>query len=68
MCAIGRTGGTQSNTVPVSVQRSGETYRLTVAVPNRGNSTLLIFAKPKGARSERVKSYEGIASFTVVKG
>lgn len=68
MCALGRLGDSESATVPVSVQRSGETYRLTVSVPKRGNSTLLIFAKPKGSRSERVKSYEGIASFTVVKG
>lgn len=68
MCALGRPGGSESATVPVSVQRSGQTYRLTVAVPKRGNSTLLIFAKPKGSRSERVKSYEGIASFTVVNG
>ncbi|MCC5612631.1 hypothetical protein LC612_39555 [Nostoc sp. CHAB 5834] len=68
MCALGRAGGTQSTTVPVNVQRFGETYRLTVAVPNRGNSTLMVFAKPKGTRSERVKSYEGIASFTVIKG
>ena len=68
MCALGRFGGSESTTVPVSVQRSGETYRLTVSVPQRGNSTLLVFAKPKGSRSERVKSYEGIVSFTVVKG
>lgn len=68
MCAIGRAGGTQSTAVPVNVQRSGDLYRLTIAVPNRGNSTLLVFAKPKGSRSERVKSYEGIASFTVIKG
>ena len=68
MCALGRFGGSESTTIPVSVQRSGETYRLTVSVPQRGNSTLLVFAKPKGSRSERVKSYEGIVSFTVVKG
>ena len=68
MCALGLFGGSHSATVPVSVQRSGQTYRLTVSVPHRGNSTLLVFAKPKGTRAERVKSYEGIASFTVVKG
>lgn len=68
MCALGRLGGAESTTVPVSVQRSGETYRLTVSVPQRSHSTLLVFARPKGVRSERVKSYEGIASFTVVKG
>ena len=67
MCALGRLGGSKSATVPVSVQRLGETYRLTVSVPQRSNSTLLVFARPKGSRSERVKSYEGIASFTVVK-
>lgn len=67
MCALGRVGGSESATVPVSVQRLGETYRLTVSLTNRGNSTLLIFAKPKGSRSERVKSYEGIVSFTVIK-
>ena len=68
MCALGQFRSSQSTTVPVSVQRSGGTYRLTVSVPQRGSSTLLVFAKPKGSRSERVKSYEGIASFTVVKG
>lgn len=68
MCALGRVGGTESTTIPVNVQRSGETYRITIAVPQRGNSTLLLFAKPKGAQPERVKSYEGIASFTVMKG
>lgn len=67
MCALGRLGDPDSPTVPIAVQRSGETYRLTISVPNRGNSTLLVFAKPK-SRSERTKSYEGIASFTVVKG
>ena len=68
MCALGRLGGSESTTVPVTTQRLGETYRLTVSVPRRGNSTLLVFAKPTSSRSERTKSYEGIASFTVVKG
>ena len=68
MCALGRLGGSESTTVPINVQRSGGTYRLTVSVPQRGNSTLLVFAKPKSSRSERIKSYEGIVSFTVTKG
>ena len=68
MCALGRSGGSESPTVPVSVQQSGQTYRLTISVPHRGNYTLSVFAKPKSTRSERTKSYEGIASFTVVKG
>jgi len=68
LCALGRFGGTGSETVPVRVQRTGETYRLTVSVPQRGNSTLLVFARPKTLRLAGTKSYEGIASFTVVKG
>ncbi len=68
MCAIGRLGGSTASHVPVSIRRSGDTYQLTVPIKQRGNSTLCIYAKPKGSRSERVKSYEGIATFTVVKG
>ncbi|MCK8493442.1 Kyphoscoliosis peptidase [Spirosoma sp. RP8] len=67
MCSIGRQGGSTASHVPVSVRRSGNKYELTVPVAQRGNSTLYVFAKPKGPRMERVKSYEGIASFTVVK-
>ncbi|MFD2569078.1 transglutaminase domain-containing protein [Spirosoma soli] len=68
MCSLSRVGGSTATHIPVNIQRSGETYHLTVPVTQRGNSTLYVFAKPKGARSERVKSYEGIASFTIVKG
>lgn len=68
MCALDRFGSSESSSIPVSVQRSGELYRLTVSVPQRGNSTLLVFARLKGPRSELVKSYEGIVSFTVVNG
>jgi hypothetical protein len=33
----------------------------------RGDNTLYVFAKRQGPRSERVKSFEGIAAFTVTK-
>lgn len=68
MCSLGRPGGATTTTVPVRIQRVGSAYQLTMPISQRGNSTLYVFAKPKGPRSERVKSYEGIASFTVVKG
>jgi transglutaminase/protease-like cytokinesis protein 3 len=67
MCSIGRQGGSTATHLPVTIRRSGNTYQLTVPISQRGNSTLYIFAKSKGPRTERVKSYEGIASFTVVK-
>ena len=68
MCALGQSNSSSSSTVPVSVQRVGDTYRLTVSVPQRGSSILSVFSRPKGTRSERQKTYEGIASFRVVKG
>ncbi|GAB3893360.1 transglutaminase domain-containing protein [Spirosoma agri] len=67
LCSMGRQGGSTATDLPVTIRRSGSTYQLSVPVSQRGNSTLYIFAKSKGPRSERVKSYEGIASFTVVK-
>lgn len=68
MCSIGRQGGTSATHVPVTVRRSGDSYQLIIPIQQRGASTLYVFAKPKGPRLERVKSYEGIASFTIVKG
>jgi len=68
LCSLGRQSGTTATSVPVTIRRTGDVYQLTVSVPQRGNSTLYVFAKSKGPRSERVKSYEGIASFTVIKG
>lgn len=66
-CSSGRPSSDSSSPIPVSVQRSGDTYTLQVKMPQRGLSTLYVFAKPKEAMSKRSKSYEGIASFTVVK-
>ncbi|WP_460979263.1 transglutaminase domain-containing protein [Spirosoma knui] len=67
LCSVSRLGGSTATHVPVNVRRSGDSYQLAVPISQRGSSTLYVFAKPKGARSERVKSFEGIASFTVVK-
>jgi transglutaminase/protease-like cytokinesis protein 3 len=67
LCSIGRQGGDTSTQISPIVRRSGGVYHLTVPVSQRGNSTLYVFAKSKSPRRERVKSYEGIASFTVVK-
>ena len=66
MGSLGRRGGSVANHVPVNVQQSGGSYQLTVPIQQRGNSTLTVFARPKGPRSERVKAYEAIASFTVI--
>jgi transglutaminase/protease-like cytokinesis protein 3 len=68
LCSISRVGGSTAAHVPVNIRRTGDTYQLTVPISQRGNSTLYVFAKPKGPRSERIKSFEGIASFTVIKG
>jgi transglutaminase/protease-like cytokinesis protein 3 len=67
MCSLGRQGGAVATNLPVNVQRLSGLYQLTMPISARGNSTLYIFAKPKGPRSERVKSFEGIAAFTVIK-
>ncbi len=67
LCSMGRHGGSSANHVPVTVRQSGDTYQLTVPVSQRGHSTLYVFAKPKGPRNERRKSYEGIASFTLIR-
>ena len=67
MCSLSRQGGSVATNLPVKVQQADGLYQLTMPILTRGNSTLYIFARPKGPRSERVKSYEGIASFTVIK-
>ncbi|RIV19841.1 Kyphoscoliosis peptidase [Fibrisoma montanum] len=68
MCSVGRPGNSQLTNIPVTVRQSDDTYQLTTSVPKSGNWTLYLFAKPKSTKRERLKSYEGIASFTVVKG
>jgi transglutaminase/protease-like cytokinesis protein 3 len=67
MCSVGSVGGPTATNVPVQVQHTGDTYRLTVSMTQRGDNTLYVFAKRQGPRSERVKSFEGIAAFTVTK-
>jgi len=67
MCSVGRQGGSTATDIPVTIKRSGNTYQLIVPITQQGNSTLYVFAKPIGPRTERVKSFEGIAAFTVVK-
>ncbi|GAA4467170.1 hypothetical protein GCM10023189_50310 [Nibrella saemangeumensis] len=65
MASYSRPGGSTAHNLPVTVRKSGNSYSLQVKMP-AGKSTLYVFAKPKGPARERVKSYEGIASFTVV--
>ncbi|WP_338876185.1 transglutaminase domain-containing protein [Spirosoma sp. SC4-14] len=67
MCSIGRQGGSTATDVLFTTKRLGNTYQLSIPVSQQGNLTLYVFAKPKGARTERVKSFEGIAAFTIVK-
>ncbi|GAB3755793.1 transglutaminase domain-containing protein [Spirosoma pomorum] len=67
MCSVSSVGGSRATNVPVQVQRTGDAYRLTLPTVPRGNNTLYVFAKRQGPRSERIKSFEGIAAFTVTK-
>lgn len=66
-CSIGKQGGTTAVQIPINTRRNGDTYQVVIPISQRGASTLYLFAKPKGPRSERIKSYEGIASFTIVR-
>lgn len=66
-CATGPYNGTVLTSSAISVRQSGTNYQLSIPVSRRGKSTLCLFAKPKGKATERVKSYEGILSFTVVR-
>lgn len=66
MCSVSRVNGATAQPVPVSVVQTGDQYRLTIKLlPTATVSTLYIFAKPKRDGFERVKSFEGIASFRV---
>ncbi|WP_254448427.1 transglutaminase domain-containing protein [Spirosoma rhododendri] len=66
-CAIGPYNGTVLTSSAVSVRQSGNVYQLSIPISRRGKSTVCLFAKPKGKVSERIKSYEGILSFTVAR-
>lgn len=66
LCSAGRANESTISHVPVSVRQTNGSYQLTVPFKQRGTYTLFVFAKPKGARFERMKSYEAIATFTVV--
>lgn len=66
-CATGPYNGTVLTASAISVRQSGNKYQLTIPISQRGKSTLCLFAKPKSKVSERIKSYEGILSFTVVR-
>lgn len=65
-CSLGRPRGIIANQPSVSVQRSGAKYQLTIPIPDSGTYSLYVLAKPKGGSVEHVRSYEGIATFTVV--
>lgn len=64
LCSYSRPGRSPAQNIPVTVRQSGSSYNLSIKAP-AGKSTLYVFAKPKGPARERVKSYEGIATFTV---
>ncbi len=66
-CATGPYNGTVLTSSAISVRQSGSVYQLSIPISRRGKSTLCLFAKPKGKTTERIKSYEGILSFTVVR-
>lgn len=68
ICSMARPGYNSVQTVPSTLQRNGDTYTLTVRVPQRGTSTLFVFAKPKAEPGGRYQQYEAIGSFSVVKG
>ncbi len=67
LCSLGRQNGSSARHVPVPGRQSGDEYQLTVPIRQRGNNTLSVFARPKGSRQERTKSYDAIAAFTVVR-
>ncbi len=64
-CSVGRPKGMMTAQSDVSVRKQGSTYQLAVDLPTTGTYTVYVFAKPKNGY-ERVKSYEGIATFLVV--
>ncbi len=68
ICSSARTGYTSTNPIPSTLRREGDLYTLTVRVPQRGNSTLFIFAKPRQTANEPYIGYKAIGSFTVVRG
>lgn len=68
VCSAARPGQNTGQTIPSSLQRNGDTYTLSVRVPQRGSTTLYVFAKPKTTANGRYQQYEAIGSFTVVKG
>ncbi|MCY7357139.1 MAG: Kyphoscoliosis peptidase [Rudanella sp.] len=68
VCSAARPGQNTGQTIPSSLQRNGDTYTLSVRVPQRGPTTLYVFAKPKTSANAPYRQYEAIGSFTVVKG
>lgn len=68
ICSSARAGYTSTAPIPSTLRREGNTYTLTVRVPQRGTSTLFIFAKPRQTANEPYVGYQAIGSFTVIKG
>ncbi|RYC69912.1 transglutaminase domain-containing protein [Spirosoma sordidisoli] len=66
ICSLGWQNGSTTSHVPASIQLTADGYRLTVPIKQRGTHTLHVYAKPKGTRTERYKSYEAISAFTIV--
>jgi transglutaminase/protease-like cytokinesis protein 3 len=66
-CATGPYNGTVLTSSTISVRQSGDVYQLSIPINRRGKSTVCLFAKPKSKTPERVKSYEGLLSFTVMR-
>lgn len=66
LCTVSRFGQSKGAEVPVSVSHTGSSQQLRIAVPNKGWSTMHVFARPRG--NDRVKKYDCIASFSVYNG
>lgn len=53
-----------STFLPLTVRQTGDVYQLQARLPQRGQGQLCIYARPK--LSGKTKTYEGIATFTVL--
>lgn len=55
-----------SSFLPLTVRRTGDVYQIQAKLPQRGQGRLCIYAKAKGKSTGSTKSYEGVATFTVL--
>jgi transglutaminase-like putative cysteine protease len=66
-CSVGRAGTYAASSVPLQVQRVGDSYRLTLPITQRGSSTVYVYAAIKNKPADGITKYEGVATFTVVR-